>query len=187
MVVSKQNVRKNKVRSPQLPNQKRVNLPKETRNPYCVLASWRNRFGNGFREWLTCMAVRVSSWQPQLSTLNQSEKICLILKNMNTHFVIITIIPELGWWNWRKFNLTFTIHKKNLQVLTSIASLILFLMSRIFCFFSLWGSEEGLVISSTVIRWRGVKPNSDTEGLWTIFFLNTVENSAGWGGELWKL
>lgn len=90
VVVSKGNVRKDKVCSPQLPSQKRVNLPKETRNPYCVLASWRNRFGNGFREWLTCTAVWVSSWQPQLSTLNRSKKICLILKNMNTDFVIIT-------------------------------------------------------------------------------------------------
>lgn len=95
---------------PQLPSQKRFNLPKETQNPYGVLASWRNQFGTGFRDWLTCTVVWVLSWQPQLSTLSQPKKIRLILKNMKTHFVIVTIVPVPGWSNQRKFPLTFTAH-----------------------------------------------------------------------------
>lgn len=117
VVVSKGTVGVKEERPSVRPSQKRFNLPKETRNPYGVLASRRNQFGTGFRDWLTCTVVWVLSWQPQLSTLGQPKKICSILKNMNTH--LVTIVPVLRWSKRRKFPLTFTAHEKKQQLVSS--------------------------------------------------------------------
>lgn len=78
-------------------------------------------------------------------------------KNMNTHIEIIR--PHLFWDCAIPGNALRCLEQTNPNLqLTSIASLMLFLMSRIFCFFSLWRSEvvsryfTEITVENTVMR-----------------------------------